>query len=53
MESHDPPDEKLISKGNRFYGLKGFSVADYRKSEVLAHLFLELTFLDWKGKVDK
>ncbi len=53
VESHAPPDEKLISKGNRFYGLKGFSVADYRKSEVLVHLFLELTFLDWKGKVDK
>jgi hypothetical protein len=53
VERHNPPDEKLISKGNRPYGLRDFSTMTHRKSEVLAHMFLELSFLDWKEKVKK
>ena len=53
VDSHVPPEEKLISLSTICYGLKGFSLGNFKKSEVLAHLFLELTFLDWKSKVDK
>jgi hypothetical protein len=53
VDCHMPPDDKLISSSKISYGLKGFSRGDFKKSEVLAHLFLELTFVDWKSKVDK
>jgi hypothetical protein len=53
VDCHMPPDDKLISSSKISYGLKGFSCGDIKKSEVLAHLFLELTFVDWKSKVDK
>ena len=53
VESHTPPEEKLITKAGDFYGLKGFSTSMYKKGEILAHLFLEVTFPDWKAKVGK
>jgi hypothetical protein len=53
VESHTPPDEKLNSKANCSYRLKGFSISDHRKSEGLAYMFLELSFVHWKAKVDK
>jgi len=33
--------------------VKGFSTSMYKKGEILAHLFLEVTFPDWKAKVGK
>jgi hypothetical protein len=48
VESHSPPGEELITKSSASYGLKDFNIGNYRKSEVLAHMFLELMFLDWK-----
>jgi hypothetical protein len=33
------------------YGLKNFSTNDYKRSEVLVHLFLLLTFIEWKEAV--
>jgi hypothetical protein len=33
--------------------MKVFPTSDYMRSEVLAKLFLELTFIDWKEKVTK
>jgi hypothetical protein len=33
--------------------MKDFNVANYKKGEILVHMLLELTFLDWKSKVDK
>jgi hypothetical protein len=53
VEGHSPPNEKISSKVGNFYGLKDFAVANYKKGEILAHIFLELTFLDWKRKVEK
>jgi hypothetical protein len=32
-------------------GLKNFSTNDYKRSEVLVHLFLLLTFIEWKEAV--
>jgi hypothetical protein len=53
VEGHTPPTEKIISKTGTFYGLKGFNVGNFRKGKILVHMFLELSFLDWKLKVDK
>jgi hypothetical protein len=33
--------------------LKDFNIENYRKGEVLVHMFLELTVLDWKSNVNK
>ena len=33
--------------------MKDFNTSDYMRSEVLVHLFLQLTFIDWKEKVTK
>jgi hypothetical protein len=35
------------------YGLKNFSCGNYRKSEIIAKIFLCLTFRDWREKVEK
>jgi hypothetical protein len=53
VENHTPPEEKLISKGTLPYGLKDFSLANHKKSEILVDIFLQLSFLNWKSKVDK
>ncbi len=53
VESHSPPGEELITKSSVSYGLKDFNIGNYKKSEVLAHMFLELMFLDWKDMVNK
>jgi hypothetical protein len=53
VEGHTPPTDKIISKTGTFNGLKGFDIANFRKGEILVHMFLELSFLDWKLKVDK
>jgi hypothetical protein len=44
MESHNPPKEKLISKGTLPYGLKDISLSDHKKSEVLVNIFLQVSF---------
>ena len=44
VESHAPTREKLVTKTGSFYGLKDFCIGDYKKGEILAHMFLELTF---------
>ncbi len=51
VESHSPPVDELTSKASASYGLKDFCFSNYRKSEVLAHIFLELMFQDWKQMV--
>jgi hypothetical protein len=53
VEGHTPPTKKIISKTGTFYGLKGFNVGNFRMGEILVHMFLEQSFLDWKLKVDK
>ena len=51
VESHSPPVDELTSKASASYGLKDFCFSNYKKSEVLAHIFLELMFQDWKRMV--
>ena len=54
IETYEPPEENLIQDINvrQKYGLKNFSTSDYKKSEVLAKMFLDLTFIDWTEKID-
>jgi hypothetical protein len=51
IESHSPPVDELRSKASACYGLKDFCLSNYKRSEVLAYIFLELMFQDWKRKV--
>jgi hypothetical protein len=51
VESHSPPVDELTSKASASYGLKDFCFSNYKKSEVLAHIFLELMFQDWRRMV--
>jgi hypothetical protein len=53
VENYAPPGEKLVTHACSFYGLKDFCICNYKKGEILAPMFLELTFLDWRGKVDQ
>jgi len=50
---HSPPEEKLISKARLGYGLKEFVLDNYKKSDVLVNMFLQISYLDWKSKVAK
>jgi hypothetical protein len=43
--------DELRSKASLCYGLKDFCFSNYRRSEVLAHIFLELMFQDWTRMV--
>ena len=51
VDCHSPPVDELRSKASSSYGLKDFFIGNYRKSEVLAHIFLELMFQDWTRMV--
>jgi hypothetical protein len=35
------------------YGLRGFNVGRHKKSEIFASMFLSISFLDWRSKVEK
>ena len=55
IATHDPMDENIVREYDpvQNYGLKDFHCHDYKKSEVLVEIFLRVTFLDWKEKVNK
>jgi hypothetical protein len=38
--------------GNQ-YGMKNFDIGRHKRSEAFANLFLSLSFLDWRSKVEK
>jgi hypothetical protein len=50
--SHEPPDV-IPEMEHRDYGLKGFKLEHFKKSEVACLIFLRLLFKDWKEKVAK
>jgi hypothetical protein len=52
IASHDPPDV-IPEKEHNQYGLKGFKVENFKRSEVLCSVFLMLLFKDWRKKVEK
>jgi hypothetical protein len=52
ISCNDPPDV-IPEQEYAMYGLKGFKCEDYKKSEVLAMMFLKLMFKTWKQKVEK
>jgi hypothetical protein len=49
----DPDDVIPESILGKQYGMKSFDVGRHKRSEVLATLFLSLSFLDWRSKVEK
>ena len=53
VESVEPDDVIPELDEKVAYGLKGFDVSNYRKSEVLSSIFLRLLFKNWKEKVEK
>jgi len=55
VATFEPPDEYLLGDtlNRESFGLKNFSSTDYKQSEVLADIFLQLSFMDWKCKVEK
>jgi hypothetical protein len=55
VKTYEPPEENILPEVELLqqYGMKEFDTLDYMRSEVLAHLFLQLTFIDWKEKVTK
>jgi hypothetical protein len=52
---YEPSDEDLLEDTlpSHEFGLHDFCSSNYKKSEVLVALFLELSFVDWKEKVKK
>jgi hypothetical protein len=42
---HTPPDNKLISKASTTFGLKNFSLSNYRKSKVLVEFFYRFLWI--------
>ncbi len=56
IDSHLPPPEKTVDadfERAKMYGLKNFDIGQYKKSEMLVHIFLSIAFLEWKTKADK
>ncbi len=51
VESHSPRGDEIISKSSVSYDLKEISISNYKKSEVIVHIFLEFLFQDWKSMV--
>jgi hypothetical protein len=49
--SEHEPEEVLQDEVGKF-GLCDFNLKEYRQDDVLCYLFLKLTFLNWKEKVD-
>jgi len=52
IASHDPPDV-IPEKEHNEYGLKGFKLKSFKRSEVISSVFLMLLFKDWRKKVEK
>jgi hypothetical protein len=55
VEKHMPPDERTVEAGfeqKKQFGIINFDAWRCKKSEVLAGMFLQLSFLNWKEKVD-
>jgi hypothetical protein len=46
-------DDVIPEHNNSQYGLKKFSCGDYKKSDIIAKIFLRLMFNDWREKVEK
>jgi hypothetical protein len=53
IDTHVAPNVLAERSPTRLYGLKNFNTELYKKSEILAKIFLDLAFLDWKSKVLK
>ena len=55
ITNYEPPDECLLQdiSTRKEFGLKNFSTMNHKRSEVLAEIFLNLMFMDWRNKVDK
>ncbi len=54
ISSHEPSESTVEEFNvNATYGLKDFNMSKFRRSEVLAHLFFTLAFMDWKRRVEK
>jgi len=51
IEDWDP--EEPVLEIDTAFGLKSFDSRQYKQSEVLAHLFLHLSFADWRVTLDK
>jgi len=52
IASHDPP-YVLPEKEHNKYGLKGFKIGNFKRSEVLCSVFLMLLFKDWRKRVEE
>jgi hypothetical protein len=52
IASHDPPNV-IPEKEHKKYGLKGYKVENFKRSEVLCSVSLTLLFKDWRKKVEK
>jgi len=46
-------DNVILEHDNSQYGLKDFSCSHYKKSEIVASIFLRLMFRDWREKLEK
>jgi hypothetical protein len=49
ISDHKP--ESVLQDEVRKFGLIKFNIKEYEEDEILCHLFLKLTFLNWKEKV--
>ncbi len=55
VEKNMPPEERTVEAGfeqKKQFGIINFDAWCCKKSEVLAGMFLQLSFLNWKEKVD-
>jgi len=53
VSSNDPEDVIPEKEDCKKYGMKGFHLSHYKKSEIFCILFLKLLFKDWTEKVKK
>jgi hypothetical protein len=55
IPSYEPSDNSLLRdvKSKEDFGIRDFSSNNYKRSEVIADIFLKLMFVDWKSKVEK
>ncbi len=53
--TYEPPAQNILPevKVAEKYGMKACTTSNCIRSEMLAKLFLELAFIDWKDKVTK
>ncbi len=54
VDKYVPPKENIMDAGfdQKKNGLRDFDMGHHKKSEVLAFVFLQPSFLNWKEKVD-